>query len=407
MIHWLHITLVSISVAILLVVLLTIIKRLFLPKSPDVSDARVTTVIQRFIADQIIHPPPFRWLDHPSLVTEAAENGWSRFSFVAPPAKSSTSVLAACRDGGIAPRVVELGREVRRGSDDFMQRVRLIPTAKKIAAVRMALPLPGPDLGNSSFPPEAYFEITVMSQSGAEKGGLGEDGYERKRGDLEVVKIGKLGEGVKVGSHGRGGNGEIVLSLGVTVNGEEDVRLQVAGSYRRSVGFTSNGSVYLDGTKVADGSREEWGMPNSVVGCGYNPREKKVLFTLNSQLVHEIDCKTEEFAWPLYPILTANVDTTVLVNLGQSPFEFSPANSYRTPNPCFIGHNSPYEDSKDLFSLGRIDSRWQLQRSATRSNNNTVSSLRDLQFDHESDGDLFEIVLESLGRSHVPKIEEF
>lgn len=116
--------------------------------------------------------------------------------------------------------------------------------------------------------------------------------------------------------------------------------------------------------------------------------------------MHEIHCKTEDFGCPMYPTLAANTDVTVLVNLGQSPFKFGPANLQRTPNPCFIGPlgNSPslgYDDSRELFSMGRIDSQW-MQRSATaaRSNNNTVNSLKALEYDQESEGDLFEIVLE-------------
>lgn len=50
--------------------------------------------------------------------------------------------------------------------------------------------------------------------------------------------------------------------------------------------------------------------------------------------------------------------------------------------------------------MGRIDAQW-LQRSATnaRSNNNTVNSIKSIEYDQESEGDLFEIVLDSSGRS--------
>lgn len=87
---------------------------------------------------------------------------------------------------------------------------------------------------------------------------------------------------------------------------------------------------------------------------------------------------------------------------------YAPANLQRTPNPCFIGPstNSPalgYEDSKELFSMGRIDSQW-LNRSATRGQYIYGNSTnRDPDFDEVSEGDLFEIVLESSGRSpHTP-----
>lgn len=156
-----------------------------------------------------------------------------------------------------------------------------------------------------------------------------------------------------------------------------------------------------------ESEREEWGTAEKVIGCGYNPTQKKVFFTVDSQLIHEIHCKSEEFGNPLYPTLAANADIMVIVNLGQSAFKYAPANLQRTANPCFIGplaNNSQaaigYEDSKELFSMGRIDSQW-LNRSATatRSNGNTVNNLKQIDFDLESEGELFEIVLDSSGKN--------
>lgn len=154
---------------------------------------------------------------------------------------------------------------------------------------------------------------------------------------------------------------------------------------------------------MSESESHDWGKTDKVVGCGYSPLHKKVYFTVDSQIVHEIHCKTQDFSFPLYPTLAANADVAVLVNLGQSPFRFAPANLQRTPNPCFVGlGTSPalgYEDSRELFSMGRIDALW-LQRSATRSNNNTVNSIKAMEeYDQESEGDLFEIVLDSTGRS--------
>lgn len=152
---------------------------------------------------------------------------------------------------------------------------------------------------------------------------------------------------------------------------------------------------------VHDSETEEWGKPEKVIGCGYNPTQKKVFFTVDSQLVYEIHCKSEEFGSPLYPIIAANADINVLVNIGQSAFKYAPANLQRTPNPCFISHlptNSPllgYEDSKELFSMGRIDSEWL----NAKSNTTTVNSLKQLEYDLESEGDLFEIILDGSGKS--------
>lgn len=128
-----------------------------------------------------------------------------------------------------------------------------------------------------------------------------------------------------------------------------------------------------------------------MIGCGYDPWQKKVFFTVNGELLHLINCKSEEFGSPLYPTLAATPtthDITVVVNMGQSAFQYEAANAQRTPNPCFVGPVL-YEDSKELFSIGRIDSQW-LNRSSIKGavNNSRVSN-----YDHESD--LFEIVLDS------------
>lgn len=156
-----------------------------------------------------------------------------------------------------------------------------------------------------------------------------------------------------------------------------------------------------------ESEKVEWKKNEKIIGCGFNPKQKKVFFTVNSELVHVIHCKSEEFGSPLYPTLAANIDILVLVNFGQSVFSYAPANTQRTANPCFIGPlvNSPntvaalgYEDSKELFSMGRIDSQW-FNRSIARGYNNNNNSTRTMEFDEESDNDLFEIVLESRGRS--------
>lgn len=159
---------------------------------------------------------------------------------------------------------------------------------------------------------------------------------------------------------------------------------------------------------MTESDKEEWGRTEKVIGCGFDPRQKKVFFTLDSELIHVINCKSEEFGTPLYPTLAANDDVLVLVNFGQSAFAYAPANGQRTPNPCFIGPlvNSPaaaaalgYEDSKELFSMGRIDAQW-LSRSTTKgSYNNNGTNYTTGEFDEESEADLFEIVLDSNGRS--------
>jgi len=141
-----------------------------------------------------------------------------------------------------------------------------------------------------------------------------------------------------------------------------------------------------------ESEKEDWSQVGKVIGCGFNPVQKKVFFTVDSEIIHVIHCKSEDFGMPLYPVLTANINATILVNLGQSSFSFAPANDQRTPNPCFIGpivdssaSTLGYEDSRELFSIGRIDVEWLSHNTTIKS---TVSN-------EESEYDLFEIVLDN------------
>ncbi|KAJ1431044.1 Concanavalin A-like lectin/glucanase domain superfamily [Sesbania bispinosa] len=387
----------------------------------------------------------FSWADNPSMAVDAGENGWSRFAFTGyksymPSSSKRSTLLGVCA----APAVGDYGKEseaeisweVSRGSAEFMQKVRLNPGMKKshqnnntssmtvASVIRTALPLPGPTLGNYAFPQEAYFEITILYSRGDDYESVGKNGEGEKtmlliqgnsnaKGNSEALvhvtssnghKINNVEE-MKLDSKQGGKSESVMFSLGLTIGGP--LLLKVPGSYPGSIGFNSNGSVYLDGMKlVFESEKAEWIGADKVIGCGFDPRQKKVFFTVDSELVHVIHCQSEEFGTPLYPTLAANIDILVLVNNGQSPFKYAPANAQRTPNPCFIAPlvNSPaatlgYEDSKELFSMGRIDSQW-LSRSTTKgSHNNGNNNCRTMDFDEESEADLFEIVLDGSGKS--------
>ncbi|GMH04009.1 hypothetical protein Nepgr_005848 [Nepenthes gracilis] len=375
--------------------------------------------------------PLFNWADQPALITDAVENGWSRFAFtnnhmLSPLTRSSSLLgLRATGDHVRESMQVEMSWEVGQGSVDFMQKIRLNSGLKKSSmnssssvgaksVIRTALPLPGPPLGNSSFPQEAYFEILIL-------GLHGEDEVGKIRGDGERAKLihenfrgsGNSDSLVHLsGSQGfeelkMGGRGEAVkMSVGLTTGGSLPMR--IPGASRGSVGFNSNGSVYLEGMKlVFESEKGDWVRADKVIGCGFDPRQKKVFFTVDSELVHVIQCKSDEFGTPLFPVIAANIDVTVLVNFGQSSFSYAPANAQRTPNPCFVGPLvSPpaaaaaaaplwYEDSRELFSIGRIDSGW-LNHCATKSSNFSIgiNNSRTADYDEESEADLFEIVLD-------------
>ncbi|GKV48282.1 hypothetical protein SLEP1_g55104 [Rubroshorea leprosula] len=90
----------------------------------------------------------------------------------------------------------------------------------------------------------------------------------------------------------------VMILVGLTVGAP--LPLKLPGSYPWSIGFNSDGFVYLDGIKLVFGSeKENWGKSEKVIGCGSNPRQKKVFFPVDSQLVHVINCKTKEFGTPL------------------------------------------------------------------------------------------------------------
>ncbi|KAK9073376.1 hypothetical protein SSX86_007700 [Deinandra increscens subsp. villosa] len=389
--------------------------------------------------------PLFNWSDNPNLVTDAVENGWSRFAFTnftSSPSISNKSILGYCGPAGDGKdnAGVEISWDICEGSADVMQKIRLNSGLNKVitttsslmtaaSVIKSALPLPGPALANlTPFPQEAYFEITILStyEDETEDDVNGKTRVNREDGE-KIKLIRDNGSSNSNGINTRGGFAKIeelkgrsggkdvvegkmevgvVLSVGLAVGGA--LPLKLPGSYPGSIGFNSDGSVYLEGVKLTtELESDEWGRAEKVIGCGYNPSQNKVYFTVDGKLIREVRCMTEEFGTPLYPILAANSNVTTLVNFGQSVFKYAQANLHRTPNPCFIGQaaSSPilgFEDSRELFSMGRIDSHW-LDRSTKRNAQYFGSVNRGMSdYDESSDGDLFEIVLDnnnSRGRS--------
>ncbi|XP_076917161.1 uncharacterized protein LOC143607914 [Bidens hawaiensis] len=165
-------------------------------------------------------------------------------------------------------------------------------------------------------------------------------------------------------------------------------------------------NVQDGGVKLSYSESDQWGRTDTVIGCGYNPSEKKVYFTINAKLVRSVHCTTKEFETPLYPVLASNTYMTVLVNFGQSVFKYTQANLNRTPNPCFIKQrvSSPiieFEDSKELFSMRRVDVHWS-DRSIKRNSNFGSVNRGMSEYDESSEGDLFEIVLDNNSRGRSP-----
>ncbi|KAG8060308.1 hypothetical protein GUJ93_ZPchr0002g26067 [Zizania palustris] len=391
----------------------------------------------------------FQWADHPLLVTEAAENGWGQFVFsVAPPRTRSAAssplwgLCSAC-DSGTSRDMAEADWEVPAGSSERMQAVRLNPVAaattsastKKwlpgsilsplrgdqdagnnnaLCLVRMSLPLPGPPLAGAPFSQDAYFEITIIylntrrpEWSASRTSRRGRDGS----GESDRIKLIRFAPDTanaiqearattKVDDY-QDKQRQTVMSMGLDAESAVSSQPSLAGTYASSIGFHSNGAVYLDGMKlVYELEKSSWAGVDKVVGCGFEPAKRKVFFTLDGQLVHAVSCNADAFSSPLYPVLASSFDVMALVNLGQGKFRYAPANARRTSNPCFVptageGRSGlmglDFDDSSDLFSMGRVDSGWleASQVSKSRKDNGGAASAGD----QDADSDLFEISL--------------
>lgn len=259
--QWVHIAMVVASLGFILTLLFVFIWRWVYHKQPH----------KTFVEPDSLHKKPqiFKWSDHPALAVDAVENGWSQFAFtglnsyMSSPSKPRgvMGVKGVCgcglEDHGREIPECEISWEVCEGSSDFMQKVRLKPCGIKrddfddsYSVIRTALPLPGPPLGNCSFPQEAYFEITVLCVGS--DNGYEEDGKNIGEGDkIKLIQEhNSNGKGISKmegdGNQRKGGNREgMMFSVGLTAGG--CVPLRFPGSYSGSIGFNSNGSVFLDG----------------------------------------------------------------------------------------------------------------------------------------------------------------
>ncbi|KAK3158456.1 hypothetical protein QOZ80_2AG0137420 [Eleusine coracana subsp. coracana] len=408
---------------------------------------------------------PFQWAEHPRLVTEAAENGWAQFVFaMAPPrTKSSASssplwgTCPAC-DAGTSRDMADAAWEVPAGSSERMQAVRLNPAVASSSAAaaskkwllpgsiiasplrggdadagnnhptaplcvaRMSLPLPGPPLAGAPFPQDAYFEVTIIylntnkrpEWSASRASRRGKDGASESD-RVKLISFATHGADQVQESRAAAKDDQqekqkhMVMSMGLAAAPAAPPRPSLAGTYASSIGFHSNGAVYLDGMKlVYESEKSSWAGVDKVVGCGFDPAKRKVFFTVDGHLVHAVSCNAEAFSSPLYPVLASSFDVMALVNLGQGKFRYAPANARRTANPCFVRAASGGDgrrdsggshlglgldfddDSGDLFSMGRVDSGW-MEASRMSKSRKEGGGVPGGDLDAESD--LFEISL--------------
>lgn len=341
----------------------------------------------------------------------------------------------------------EISWEVGAGSDYMQKiRLNPGSSSKRdgeisrVQALQTILPLPGPPLGPLSFPQEGYFEITVLGEGNHEstaelshasfnenehakliaprasnvqrvsssryganidliynnvdknpssyatnivdrKEGMLSDNTENGKQHSISDVCQKEGEAIDGLALQSAASEQQICAVGLASGSAPPFRLP--GSDAASIGFFSNGRVFLNGAeqnKPSGWRRRSWGPPavaasrnnpTIIVGCGFNPAARRLFFTLNGEMVDEIslasgneegDEATEFAGHPLFPTVGANYDVTVTANFGQAAFEFAPANAQRVPDPCFrrppAGSKVGVEDSADLFSMGRINSQW-------------------------------------------------
>jgi hypothetical protein len=241
---------------------------------PDYSDGK-RRGNQHVFPRGVSGKPLFSWADHPSLINDAVENGWSQFAFTAntaAPARSTMLGLSCAAGDHGKETEAEIIWEVFQGSVEFMQKMRFNSGLKRVSTsqpstyaasvIRTSLPLPGPSLGNNSaFPQEAYFEITILNSHSVDDGSVGkvkegektkliQDNSNAKVTSESLIHVASshkinMVEELNMDMEESSKDEAVKLSLGLTTGGSPPSKFP--GSYPGSIGFNSNGSVHLDG----------------------------------------------------------------------------------------------------------------------------------------------------------------
>ncbi|KAF8775701.1 hypothetical protein HU200_004320 [Digitaria exilis] len=331
----------------------------------------------------------FQWGRAPRLVTEAAENGWAQFVFLrraaAADKSNSSSPLWHLPDlrRRDEPRHGRRGRVgLPTGSSERMQAVRLNPssaaarrassTKKRLPSplrgdtdagnnnpnpnalciARMSLPLPGPPLAGAPFRaggilgdhdhlPE-HETSRVVSFEGEQ---AWKDGSTSESDRVKLISFApdaaKDRSSKRTEPQSRREQRHLVMSLGSPSRPPLRRGRRSPGRTASSIGFHSNGAVYLDGTDEA-GVRNRRSPRGPACGQGggvrASSRRAEVFFTVDGQLVPTpVSCNAEASPSPLYRCLASSFDVMALGHpLGQGKFRYAPANARRTANPCFV-----------------------------------------------------------------------
>ncbi|KAJ7562423.1 hypothetical protein O6H91_03G068400 [Diphasiastrum complanatum] len=245
----------------------------------------------------------FHWANHPALMEDALERGWTAFalSYTGFPSSGASPKLWNARTKGSHDKgsMPEIRWEIGPATE-LMQLIRFNPGVSfnkdgflaPIQILHSALPVPGPAFDTIFFPPEAYFEMVILAEGsyprpsvacdyaeneevtlipksspsmihstpGTENICL--DGFEGK-GKLESGRLLKLKTliesrgGLSVGGSQHFGkkfqlnldavkeNEVPVMAIGLSV--EAPPPLSLPGTYFGSVGFHSDGQMFLNG----------------------------------------------------------------------------------------------------------------------------------------------------------------
>eukprot|EP00249_Psilotum_nudum_P012142 c23607_g1_i1 orf=508-1533(+) len=111
---------------------------------------------------------PFHWHEHPALIAEAKDLGWSTFAFTytcskCPLQPKLWNICSGCCQS--QQNQPELTWEFCERSVSI-QKIRLNPGngVGMVQSLQTAFPLPGPSLDPPAFPSEGYFEITILTE---------------------------------------------------------------------------------------------------------------------------------------------------------------------------------------------------------------------------------------------------
>ncbi|XP_024517193.1 uncharacterized protein LOC9629811 isoform X1 [Selaginella moellendorffii] len=187
-----------------------------------------------------------------------------------------------------------------------LQQIRLNPGCARLRrcqSLQCLLPLSPSAHPPNCLPNVNYFEMTILSFS-------------------------------RNGKNGRS-SGSISGRVGIGLAARPAPPFRLPGLDLVSLGYHSNGSVYINDPHDGVATSRRWNYVGVTVGCGYDLDRSLVYFTHNggqqmtTDFTFRADGPMPSTTPHLFPVVGADCDITVVVNLGQTEFMFAPANAGR------------------------------------------------------------------------------